>query len=306
VSNLENRYRRLLRVLPAWYRAEREEEMVGLFLADRTDDLDLEHGWPGWGETGATVALGVRTRFAASDAPARAVAVGDVVRLVAMLGVLVHGAYATRGLMSQVQMTLGPVGMPEGGALATDLALLVGSVAMVAGFRGVTKALFGVLSVLYLLRLSQGVGPEVLLGLLWQLPLWLTVLALFAGFHRDAPAPALNRWRWAMTATVLSTVAMMAVAVVVSSNALYSTVSMAAVPAAAVVAGLTHLIRRGTPTGAVGLGVWIATLLPIELAHLAYSGQAFGILATSMVAVGAALLVVGTRGLRRPTAPVTP
>ncbi|NUT46572.1 MAG: hypothetical protein HOV94_04515, partial [Saccharothrix sp.] len=59
-SNLERRYRALLRILPAWYRAGREEEMVGIFLADRTDDLDLEHGWPGWGETGATLALAVR------------------------------------------------------------------------------------------------------------------------------------------------------------------------------------------------------------------------------------------------------
>ena len=47
ISQLEHRYRSLLRVLPRWYRAEREEEMVGTFMADRDDDLrDRAHGRP--------------------------------------------------------------------------------------------------------------------------------------------------------------------------------------------------------------------------------------------------------------------
>ena len=46
MSNLERRYRRLLKVLPGWYRRDREEEMVSIFLAERTDELDLEHSWP--------------------------------------------------------------------------------------------------------------------------------------------------------------------------------------------------------------------------------------------------------------------
>ncbi len=304
-GNLENRYRRLLRVLPAWYRAEREEEMVGLFLADRTDELDLEHGWPGWGEAGATVALGVRTRFAASGAPARAVAVGDVVRLVAMIGVLVHAAHATQGLVSQLLEGGAPVAVRPF-VLAADLALLAGSVAVVAGFRGVAKALFGVLSVLSLLRLAQGVGPEVLLGLLWQVPLWLTVLALCAGFHRDAPEPASGGWRWAVVAVVPGTAAVMALTTALHPYELVAVVSTGLVPAAAVVAGMAHLARRGSPVGALGLGVWLVTLLPVELAYLAYADPAVGVLAASMAVVGAALLVVGVRGIRRPAAPVTP
>jgi hypothetical protein len=310
VSNLENRYRGLLRVLPAWYRAEREEEMVGLFLADRTDELDLEHGWPGWGETGATLALAVRTRLGALGAPARAVAVGDVVRLIALIGVLVQGAYATQGLLSLL-----PARAPEGGglvaaglvtspvALVPDAALLLASVAVVVGFRGVAKALFGLLSVSWVAHLVEPVGHEpaqhLLPTLLWQVPLWLTTLALIAGFHRDAPAPASRRWRWALAGTVLGTAA------AVGANALlhpYATPAPAVI-AGVVVAGVAHLLRRGSPVGALGLGWWIVALLPVELLYPAYPGRW---IAASMAAVGTALLVVGIRGLRRPPLPVTP
>ncbi|MFD1151834.1 hypothetical protein, partial [Saccharothrix hoggarensis] len=90
-SNLERRYRALLGVLPAWYRREREEEMVGIFLAGRGDDLDLEHGWPGWGEAWATWALAVRVRFAADR---RA---GDVMRLIALAGLLGHVVVVAQG-----------------------------------------------------------------------------------------------------------------------------------------------------------------------------------------------------------------
>jgi hypothetical protein len=313
VSNLENRYRRLLRVLPAWYRAEREEEMVGLFLADRTDDLDLEHSWPGWGETGATLALAVRTRFAASGAPARAVALGDVVRLVALIGVLVQGAYATQGLVSLIPLivpeellvtALPPVTLM---ALVSNTALLLAPLAVVTGFRGAAKALFTLLSVGWLAQLD-GPGPLVPLGLLWQVPVWLTTLALLAGFHRDAPLPALGRWRWALAGAVLGTVAVLGASVLLHSYSLYALASITVVPAATVVAGVVHLVRRGSPVGALALGTWTAALLPVELAYLAYStlGGGVGTLVAAMVVVTAALLVVGLRDLRRPAPAVTP
>ncbi|UVS80094.1 hypothetical protein [Actinokineospora sp. UTMC 2448] len=71
-SRLERRYRALLSVLPARYRAEREEEMVASFLDGRDGDLDAEYGWPGWAETGATLALAVRTRPRLRDAARQA------------------------------------------------------------------------------------------------------------------------------------------------------------------------------------------------------------------------------------------
>jgi len=299
VSRLENRYRGLLRVLPGWYRSEREEEMVGLFLADRDDDLDLEHGLPGWGETGATLALAVRTRFAASGAPARAVAAGDVVRLVALLGVLVQSAYAVQGLLSSL--------LPEGEglvppAVALEVAPLVGALALVAGYRGVAKSLFVVVSLVSLARLGQAFGPEVPLRVSWQVPLWLATLALLAGFHRDATAPVRVRSRWALAAAVSGTAA---VTLVIHPIGLYATVFPALVPAAVVVTGLAHLARRGSAVGSLALAVWIAAMLPAELLSLTHSGLG-RVLTVAMTVVGTALLVAGTRGLRRPRLTVTP
>jgi hypothetical protein len=314
VSNLENRYRRLLRVLPAWYRAEREEEMVGLFLADRTDELDLEHSWPGWGETGATLALAVRTRFAASGAPAQAVALGDVVRLVALIGVLVQGAYAIQGLISLIPLVVVPEGLVTAlppvtlTALVSNTALLLAPLAMVTGFRGVAKALFTLLSVGSLAQV-HGPGSLLLQGLLWQVPLWLTTLALFAGFHRDAPTPALGRWRWALAATVLGTAAVHGASVLLvllHSYWLHALAPIAVVPAAAVVAGVVHLVRHGSAVRALALSGWTAALLPVELVHLPYTGLGIRVLVAATVAVGAALLVVGLRDLRRPAPAVTP
>ena len=90
MTRLERRYRLLLRVLPRWYRHEREEEMVATYLAARhhadPDDeaLDLEYGWPGWPEARATAALAVRTRLAATAAPPRVLLLGRTVRLVVL------------------------------------------------------------------------------------------------------------------------------------------------------------------------------------------------------------------------------
>ncbi|HWO62155.1 MAG TPA: hypothetical protein VNO31_19225 [Umezawaea sp.] len=313
-SRLENRYRGLLRVvLPGWYRAEREEEMVGLFLADRTDDLDLEHGWPGWGETGATIALGARTRFAASGAPARAVMVGDAVRLIAMIGVLVQVAYAVQGAMSALLWWPPIEGGTRTGAspftvlvLATDLTVLVAAVALVLGFRGAGKVLLALVAVLHLARLT-GADPYTLpLSLFWQVPLWLTCTALLAGFHGDAPTPALGRWRWALAATVLGSAAVLGANVLLSPYVIVPLAAMAAVPAAAVVAGLVHLLRRGGGVGAIAIGVWLAALLPVELLYVFLSGANFGVLVAAMAATAAALLVVGLREIRRPAAAVTP
>ncbi|WP_125591712.1 hypothetical protein [Amycolatopsis balhimycina] len=57
----EAQYRTLVRVLPAWYRAERGDEMVGTLL-----DLHGERARAAlWSELWALLALGVRTRLAA-------------------------------------------------------------------------------------------------------------------------------------------------------------------------------------------------------------------------------------------------
>jgi hypothetical protein len=130
VSKLERRYRRLLRVLPEWYRRDREEEMVAIFLAGRTD----EHGRPGWGETGAVLGLAVRTHLAAGAAltgvPGRVRWRGEVVRALGMLGLLLGIFYAGASIANVVVRS----GSAVTWLRALDLAPVVAFLALCLGF----------------------------------------------------------------------------------------------------------------------------------------------------------------------------
>lgn len=111
-SRLEERYRLVLRLLPAVYREAWEEEMVAAFLesmaADDPEDAEYlaDYGRPRWSEVTSVVALAVRLRIpsvrlrfgAVANAPARYVAWGEAVRRVALVGLLVHAVLAAIGL----------------------------------------------------------------------------------------------------------------------------------------------------------------------------------------------------------------
>ncbi|MBW4722090.1 hypothetical protein [Saccharothrix obliqua] len=181
-SNLERRYRALLRLLPRRYRAEREEEMVGIFLAGRGDELDLEHGWPGWGEAAATAALAVRVRFRAG-APA-----GDGTRLVAMAGLVGHVVLAAQDVVSAARWGGGWWAWSAVLALVAFAGLLTGRVlpARVA------------VSVAALWSVAVAGQVVVAAGDFWpvlvQAPTWVTAAAVWLGFHREAPRPPRARW----------------------------------------------------------------------------------------------------------------
>ncbi|WNV86626.1 hypothetical protein [Umezawaea sp. Da 62-37] len=313
-GNLENRYRRLLRVLPRWYRAEREEEMVGLFLADRTDDLDLEHGWPGWGETGATLALGVRTRLAHKGAPDHAVVLGDVVRLVALIGLLIQVSYAFRWFGEALtSTTVGSPGIP-GVPIAVNLLLVGGPLAMFTGQRTPAKVLAVLIALYGVLAVPLTGGPVAFLSLLWQLPIWVTAGALVAGFHRDAPAPAGRPWLWACVPAAAVAAGFGALT---SDSAVFVFLSATAgelVPVVVIAAAVVHLLRRGPVARTFALAVWALLLLPVELwyltLYLSYPGDTalavfLAARTTLLVVVAVVLAAVGLRELRRPAA-VTP
>ncbi|GGP54001.1 hypothetical protein [Saccharothrix coeruleofusca] len=198
-SNLERRYRALLRVLPAWYRDGREEEMVEVFLADRVDELDHEHGWPGWGEAAATAALAVRVRLA-SGRPA-----GRVVRGVALAGLLGHVLLAAESVAFAVRF--GPV-RPS----VFDLLLVVAFAALLAGRRGVARAAVGVVAVVAAaLVVVSGPGAAGWWSLVTNTALVVTAAAVLLGFHREAPPVAAARWWWAAALGVVVSVVWAAV-----------------------------------------------------------------------------------------------
>ncbi|SDP87447.1 hypothetical protein [Lentzea jiangxiensis] len=194
VTNLERRYRALLKVLPGWYRRDREEEMVGIFLVERTDDLDLEHSWPGWWETWAVLGLAVRTHLAAGAAftgvPARVVWRGEAVRALGMLGLLL-GLYYSAAV---VVVLAGRHGPDPVWWRVLELAPFVAFAALLDGRRTLAKVAAAAPVVVPVL--SVGDVREALLSATFAVPSLVTFACLCLGFHREAPTPPARRLLW--------------------------------------------------------------------------------------------------------------
>jgi hypothetical protein len=196
-SNLERRYRVLLKVLPQWYREDREEEMVGLFLVERTDELDLEHSWPGWGETGAMLALAIRTRFAATSAPDRVVRQGEVVRWLGVLGLVLGLKFIVHSVYSEIYVrTHEAFAVPPQWVVVGTIAPLIALVLLVRGQRTWAKVVAGVMLLPWLVNVLSDPGPAGWQSVLWQLPALVGFVCLCLGFHREAPVPRAKAMLW--------------------------------------------------------------------------------------------------------------
>jgi hypothetical protein len=114
VTGLERRYRLLLRVLPGWYRAVWEQDMVATFLAgveaevagDEQADLVGEYGWPDRAEVVSVLALAVRLRLGGAPAHAQSRAWGAAARRVALVVLLIHAVWSVLTVGLAVQYTL--------------------------------------------------------------------------------------------------------------------------------------------------------------------------------------------------------
>ncbi|WP_327086601.1 hypothetical protein OIE66_30290 [Nonomuraea sp. NBC_01738] len=198
MSLLEKRYRSTLRVLPAAYRAEREEEMVSAYLEYAGDVPDERGPRPRFGEIASVLALAVRVRLGGHGAAARYVAWGDAVRLVARYALLYKAATAVLILISMIIATqdIEQSGPPMSAERTVGVLLalveclwLVSYVALVRGAARTAKlaALAGLLA--YVAELTTVVinhDPLRLTYLIWGA---VPVLALFGAYHRDAPPP---------------------------------------------------------------------------------------------------------------------
>lgn len=337
MSRLEERYRRLLRLLPAWYRERREDEMVGTFMADREDELDLEYGWPGWGEAWAVAVLAVRSRLAAPGGPPRAVAVGDAVRLVALLGVVAYAAISVAGLVRAWLHSM--VGIQ----VAVDAWVSMASITLVAGGAAVALVLgrCAVAKLLAVVGLGYAMYTLVPYGVPWvlvlmDLPLIITVACLFAGFHNEAPAPG-RGWPRALGGAVVVAVAWM---VLLTSPTLdhWRTVAptgyleppalswwlrlltvvdpiLLLLPLAVVLAAvIVARAARASVSWAIALVVAALALLPQQVVRLNSSASPSGgavvvmsaVLAGGLVLTAVVMAAVARRGVRRLPDPTHP
>jgi hypothetical protein len=226
-SQLEERYRRWLRLLPASYRAVWADEMVATFAdsmaTDDPDDAEFmaDYGRPSWSEIGSVLALAVRLRLGGSGGPARYVAWGAAVRQVALLGLLVQAALAIDGVIMRLWEAGVLPGLPRPALewrfpLPTnrlwlvwqfsDLLWVAAFLALVVGNRRAARLLTPLAIVPSAVAAVLLAANRIRAGD-WPLPGWqcfmLLTFVLLAGtlaaFHRDAPPVAPRPWLVALS-----------------------------------------------------------------------------------------------------------
>jgi hypothetical protein len=218
---LEQRYRRVLRLLPGYYRDRWEEDMVAAFLDSwltgdpDEDEAILEFCKPTWAEAASVAGLAARLYLGGAGAPRRYFAWGQAVRRAVLAVTLVQ---ATRGLDVLVRtawsrhvfgwLPVPPAGIAPGtpGGILPPMvwylvayAWIVSFVALVLGSYRTAQVIAALAIVPDLVWLLQGEftgafrGPSLGPWAFWVLLNLAPVLAMTA-FHRDAPPAA--RWPW--------------------------------------------------------------------------------------------------------------
>jgi len=218
--DLEQRYRRVLRLLPGYYRATWEEDMVATFLDSwltgdpETDEAVLKFCRPSLPEVASVAGLAARLYLGGAGAPRRYFAWGQAVRG-AVLAVLLGNALLGLGqllLLVRSDHLIGWLPSAPGGVWS-DLSYGVGFgwlvifVAVVLGDLRTARfigALVVVADLVIVLHAQLGallISPPATWAN-WVLIDLAPVLAL-AAFHRDAPPRARRPWLLALLALYL-------------------------------------------------------------------------------------------------------
>ncbi len=222
-GNLERRYRRVLRLLPGWYRQQWEQDMVAAFLDSwltgepETDECVLEFCKPGWAETASVACLAVRLHLGGPGTPRRH-AWGQALRRAVLAVLLVHAVLAVNVLMFLVwsRRLVGWLPAPPGSLVVAPggvwdmvyylvcLAWIVIFVALALGHYRTARVLATLAIVPGLVALLQARLTGVLPApfgpwIFWVLAGLAPVLAM-AAFHGGAPSAAPGRWLLALPA----------------------------------------------------------------------------------------------------------
>jgi hypothetical protein len=223
--DLEERYRRVLRLLPGYYRDTWEDDMVGAFLDSRMtgdpdeDEYVTEFGRPTWPEIVSVVGLAGRLYLGGAGTPRRYFAWGQAVRGAVLAVALVHAVVSLNTLVltewSRHLVTWLPalpaslaVGTPHGILppavwYSVDYAWIVIFAALVLGHYRTARGLAALAIVPNLIWLLQGqftgALPDTDIGpwAFWILINLAPALAM-AAFHRDAPPAARRPWLLAL------------------------------------------------------------------------------------------------------------
>lgn len=216
-SALERRYRRVLRLLPGWYRARWEQDMVAAFLDSwltgdpAADEYIGQAAGPSRAEIASVARLAVRLHLV-GPATARRYAWGQAIRRAVLVVLLVHSVLAVNVLVNLVwhDQLVGWLPAPPGSlapafGAAWATAYCLANVAWILAFVSLSRGRYRTARVLAALAIVPGLagllqaqftgilpapfGPWVFWILLDLAP----VLGMTA-FHQDAPR--VTPWPW--------------------------------------------------------------------------------------------------------------
>jgi len=223
-GDLERRYRRVLRMLPGYYRDRWEEDMVAAFLDSsltgdpEEDEFAIEYGRPSWPEVASVAALAARLYLGGAGAPRRYFAWGQAVRgavLVVMLGQAVLGLVAIVSL-GWMHHLFGWLPAPPPGAAgdvwpaldaAGGYAYLVIYAALLLRYYRVAQLIALLAAVpypVYLLHMQSAYHQPWLAGP-WAATILFCVAPVLAmaAFRRDTPPIARRPWLLALAAGIV-------------------------------------------------------------------------------------------------------
>ena len=289
---LEQRYRRVLRVLPGYYRERWEEDMVAAFLdswhtGDPDDDeFALEFCKPTWPEVTSVAGLAARLYLGGAATPRRYFAWGQAVRRAVLAVMLVHAVLGLEVLVRTAWSrrlfglpappaslaVVAPGGLWPAVYHLVNVAWIVIFVTLALGYYRTARVLAVVAIVPGLAALLQaqltGIMPAPFGPWAWWVLFDLALVLAMAAFHVDAPPPARLRWLLALPAGYLL--------VYVPVLALEATGNVAWLPdfsgllcVLAALACLAHAPRAWSRRAA-GSGVWSLTLILLAAVAGAY------------------------------------
>ncbi len=336
---LEQRYRRVLRLLPGYYRERWEEDMVAAFLDSWVSGDPEDDEWaqkfckPTWGEVASVAGLAARLYLGGAGAPRRYFAWGQAVRNAALAVMLVHAVLGLNVLVRTAwsHRLLGlpapPANLvvtPPGGIWPTaydlvNVAWVVIFVTLALGHHRTARILTALAIVPGLAALAQaeltGIMPAPFGPWSWWVLFDLGLVLAMTAFHSDAPPAA--RWPWllALPAGYLG--------VIVPLMAAQATGNLAWVPdvpgQCCLLVALACLIHapRAWSRRAAGSGVWSLTLAllaaiagTLRIATLAgylHDPHLMAVsLAEVLILVAAAALVAADAGRTQTAAPAPP
>jgi hypothetical protein len=224
---LEQRYRRVLRLLPGWYRDKWEEDMVATFLDSwhsgnpEDDEWALEFCKPTWPEVASVAGLAARLYLGGAGWPRRYFAWGQAVRNAVLAVMLVHAVLGLDVLVRTASsrrlfglpappaslMTASPGGVWPMVFYVVNFAWIVIFVTMVLGHYRTARVLAALAIVPDLVALLQaqftGIMPAPFGPWAWWVLFNLVPVLAMAAFHSGAPPATRLPWLLALPAGYL-------------------------------------------------------------------------------------------------------